>query len=66
MSIEEGEAICQVLQVWFLVAIGPVLGAPHQLGHILVDLTKIKTVMQLEVPKSAFEIQSFLGLASYY
>ena len=42
------------------------------LGHlvnqkgILVDLAKIKVVMQWEVPKSPSEIRSFLGLSGYY
>ena len=42
------------------------------LGHmvskegILVDLAKVEVVMRWERPKSAFEIRSFLGLASYY
>ncbi|CAH1431601.1 unnamed protein product [Lactuca virosa] len=42
------------------------------LGHlvnqkgILVDPTKIKVVMQWEVPRSPSEIQIFLGLAGYY
>ena len=42
------------------------------LGHIvlassmLVDPKKVEAVMGLERPKSAFEIQSFLGLARYY
>ena len=42
------------------------------LGHIinqegiLVDPTKIEAVMRREIPKNAFEIRNFLGLAGYY
>ena len=42
------------------------------LGHlvnpndILVDLAKVEVVKRWEVPKSPYEIQSFLGLVGYY
>ena len=40
----------------------------HLVNHngILVDLTKVEAMMRWEIPKSPFEIRSFLGLASYY
>ena len=42
------------------------------LGHVVsassvsMDLKKVEVVMSWEIPKSLFEIRSFLGLASYY
>ena len=42
------------------------------LGHVVlasgvsVDLEKVEVVMNWEIPKSVFEIRSFLGLARYY
>ena len=42
------------------------------LGHIvsslgvLMDLEKVEAIMSWEIPKSVFEIRSFLGLAGYY
>ena len=42
------------------------------LGHVVsvsgvsVDPNKLEAVMSWEIPKSVFEIHSFLGLAGYY
>ena len=42
------------------------------LGHVVsvsgvsMDLEKVEAMMSLEMPKSVFEIRSFLGLAGYY
>ena len=42
------------------------------LGHVVsassvsMDLKKVEVVMSWEIPKSLFEIRSFLGLARYY
>ena len=42
------------------------------LGHVAlassvsVDLAKVEVVMNWKIPKSVFEIRSFLGLAGYY
>ena len=42
------------------------------LGHVVsasgvsVNLEKVEAMMSLEMPKSVFEIRSFLGLAGYY
>ena len=35
-------------------------------GGIAVDPSKVDAVLQWELPKSVFEIRSFLGLAGYY
>ena len=35
-------------------------------GGIVVDPSKVDAVLQWETPKSATEIQSFLGLSGYY
>ena len=35
-------------------------------GGIVVDPSKVDAVLQWELPKSVFEIRSFLGLAGYY
>lgn len=35
-------------------------------GGIIVDLSKINTVLQWETLKSVIEIRSFFGLAGYY
>ena len=34
-------------------------------NYILIDPTKVLTLMRWEVPRFAYEIQSFLGLAGY-
>ena len=34
--------------------------------EILVDPTKVETVIEWKQPKNTFEIRSFLGFASYY
>ena len=42
------------------------------LGHVMsasgvsLDLKKVEAVMSWEIPRSVFEIRSFLGLAGYY
>ena len=53
-SASSGCAMCIFL--WYLV---------NQKG-ILVDLAKIKDMMQWEVPRSPSKVQIFLGLVGYY
>ena len=42
------------------------LGHVVSKGGIVVDPSKVDVVMQWELPKSVFEVRSFLGLAGYY
>jgi len=42
------------------------LGHVISRGGITVDPSKVEAVMSWEIPKSVFEIRTFLGLAGYY
>ena len=42
------------------------LGHVISKGGIAVDPSKVDAVLQWELPKSVFEVKSFLGLAGYY
>jgi hypothetical protein len=42
------------------------LGHVISKGGIVVDPSKVDSVLQWESPKSVFEVRSFLGLAGYY
>ena len=35
-------------------------------GNIVTDPSKIEVILKWEIPKSMFEIRSFLGLTGYY
>ena len=42
------------------------LGNVVSASNVLVDLEKVEAIMSWEMPKSVFEIHSFLGLVGYY
>ena len=42
------------------------LGHVVSQGNIVTDPSKIEVILKWEIPKSMFEIRSFLGLTGYY
>ena len=65
-KIEREKAVCKVLKVRFWLRKVAFLGHMVSEEGILVDSSKVKTIIQWKQPRNSAKVRSFLGLARYY